>query len=221
MRTRGNVLPVVALGVGLALLLASIFGGRAAASALGAASPPRKRIRSGVEAREVEALARIMWSEAGTQGPEVHAWVGWTARNRAKKEHRSIASMVSRGTIWLPQGVGPMSAAEAPPRLGTGSGLWNLAEEIFDAPEEDDPTNSADAFFEPKLQDFLHSSRARCLRYVDAGIDPPTKEAKRTCPLALKTNSDAATIRKSWMQDRQPIAVVGKMEFWKKRTREA
>jgi len=99
---------------------------------------------------EIEALARVITSEADGHTLAERAAVGWAVRNRARRRGTTIARMVCTPECGPCCDGRPFSAARSPKH-----GDRELAAYILAAPQEMDPTGGASAILEPALQDRL------------------------------------------------------------------
>lgn len=136
---------------------------------------------------EIEALARVIASEAGSKrySEDERRAIGWTVRNRARRRKTTIARMVC-------QPCGPCCKGRpfASSRPATDD-TRRLAGEILAAPAEQDPTGGARAFFEPSVQDRLVAERRPGYRF------------------------DSAALRVKWTREGQRyLSTVGAFEFW-------
>jgi hypothetical protein len=141
-RTRRRRRPARLLG---ALVLAA---GAVAAAAMLATRPPAEPFVHD----EVEALARVIRSEAGTSPLQQRVHIAWATRNLAEERRQTIARMAC--SPCGPQQAGrPVSSRQAPTE-----GDRQLARQILAAPRELDATGGATRFVNPKLQDELAAS---------------------------------------------------------------
>jgi hypothetical protein len=100
---------------------------------------------------EVEALARVITSEAASHTLAEKTAIAWAVRNAARKRHTSIAQMVCKGGACGPCCKGrPFSSA----RAGSARDR-ELAQKILSLPQSEDPTGGATAILEPALADKL------------------------------------------------------------------
>lgn len=150
------------------------------------------RIR-GLAPDDIDALARVITSEAGSGSLAEKRAIGWTVRNRAAKARKSIAQLVC--APCGPQEPGRPFSSRQP----ATAEARRIAAEILAAPPGGDPTAGATAFFEPALQDKLAKA---------GGIRTP--EGK-----VVKYTKDAKTIRAKWIAEGQrPRGSVGRFEFF-------
>lgn len=114
---------------------------------------------------EADALARVITSEADRYSLAERRAIAWTVRNRARKRSTTIVKLVCSPTCG-PQGPArPFSSA----RPATAVNLA-LAHEVLAAPQNDDPTHGALAFFEPAVQDRLVAQGRPGYRYTSAEL---------------------------------------------------
>jgi hypothetical protein len=151
-----------ASGLGLALVGGAVVAGilllrrRQDPTAAAAAAAPGGGTDGPQAADDVDALGRVITSEADRYSERERRAIGWTVRNRARRRGVSIARLVcypscgAQGPIGKGYPARPFSTA----RAATAKNLA-LAREILAAPQSDDPTGGALAFFEPKVQDLL------------------------------------------------------------------
>lgn len=156
---------------------------------------------------DVEALARVIDSEARSESAAVRRAIGWVVRNRFRGLGKSIYSVEYP---WREQkGSDPPFASARPASDGT----YALAREILAADQSDDPTGGATSFFEPKLQDVLVQAGALAragetgLRVIDG-----VKISDITRFKSYKKTADV--IRKSWSKGSALYAVAGPFELW-------
>ena len=138
-------------------------------------------------ARDIEALARVVESEAGSRGTlaEQRA-IAWTTRNRAAKRKTSIHALVCSPSCGPCCKGRPFSS-----RLPATQASRRLAAEVYFAAQSEDPTRGAVAFFEPALQDQL--------------VAEGRKGYRRT----------SAALRAKWTAEGQrPLNTIGRFEFW-------
>jgi hypothetical protein len=110
--------------------------------------PPAQGLPPGVIG-EVEALARVIRSEAGTSPLRERLHVAWATRNLASARGQSIAQMVCSPCGRQRRGR-PVSSRHA----GTAADR-RLASEVLAAPPLLDATGGATHFINPALQDAL------------------------------------------------------------------
>jgi hypothetical protein len=98
---------------------------------------------------EIEALARVIRSEAGTGSAPQRVHVAWTTRNLAAEQGQTIAEMAC--SPCGPQELGrPVSS-----RQDASDADRELARQILASPALLDPTGGATHFINPTLQDEL------------------------------------------------------------------
>ena len=135
---------------------------------------------------EAEALARVITSEANGYTERERTAIAWAVRNRARKRDVSIAQLVCTPTCGPCCQGRPFSSA----RAATDENRV-LARRILAAPQWEDPSHGATAFFEPRVQDRLVAQGHAGYRF---------------------TSND---LRDKWRRDGQrQIATVGEFEFW-------
>lgn len=179
-RTAPSATPWLVLGVlgigGLAVWRARTSpGGRE----LAATEPP---------IGEVEALARVIASEAGGRSYSLaeQRAIAWAVRNRARHRRVTIARLVCSPECGPCCRGRPFSS-----RLAATVASRALAAEVLAAPASDDPTGGALAFFEPAVQDALVSAGRPGYRFTSSAL------------------------RERWEKDGQrPLGAVGKFEFY-------
>lgn len=137
---------------------------------------------------EVEALARVIASEAGGRrySLDEQRAIAWTVRNRAAHRRITIARLVCSPECGPCCRGRPFSS-----RLPATDATRAIAADVLAAPAKDDPTGGALAFFEPALQDALVAEGRPGYRFP------------------------AAALRERWKKEGQrSIGSVGKFEFW-------
>lgn len=154
---------------------------------------------------EVEALARVIASEAGSGTLAEQKAIGWTVRNRFKGK-----SIYDGEYPWRSQkGNSPPFASARPATDATRK----LAAEILAMPQSQDPTNGATAFFEPKMQD-IFAKAGELARSGETG-DRVIDGQKLTDITRFKNYKKSADdIRKSWSDGSALFAKAGRFEFW-------
>jgi hypothetical protein len=100
----------------------------------------------GTELDDVEALARVIESEASTHTLREQVAVAWAVRNRAHAHKRSIAQLVCTPTCGHQGKHRPFSSARPATDLAR-----DIAAAVLRAPEAQDPTHGAIAILEPAL----------------------------------------------------------------------
>lgn len=154
---------------------------------------------------EVEALARVIASEAGSGTLAEQKAVGWTVRNRFRGK-----SIYEGEFPWRSQkGSNPPFASARP----ASESHRKLAAEILAASQSQDPTGGATSFFEPRMQDAFAKAgeMARAGETGDRVIDG-VKLTDITRFKNYKKNADE--IRKSWGNGSALYATAGRFEFW-------
>ena len=162
---------------------------------------------SGISAtpNEVEALGRVVASEARSATPSVQRAIAWVARNRFRGK-----SIYKKQYPWRSQrGVNPPFSSERPATDETRE----IAREVILADQSIDPTGGATAFFEPKLQDALAKAGAMARagqtgkRVIDGvKISDITRFKAYT--------KDAAAVRRGWSSGSVLYATAGPFELW-------
>lgn len=105
------------------------------------------------EARDanIEALARVMASEAGMMSRNAKRTIAWIARNRSLLTEQTLCELVAPDGRWGPvSATRPFSSAQPADRE-----LLGLASEILAAPQASDLTGGATHGFHSVLQDRL------------------------------------------------------------------
>lgn len=154
---------------------------------------------------EIEALARVIASEAGSGTDAEQRAIAWTVRNRFRGK-----SIYAKQYPWRSQkGSDPpfSSAREAK------DAHRKHAAQVLAADQAQDPTGGATSFFEPKMQDafFKAGELARKGETGDRVIDG----VKLTDITRFKNyRKDAAGIRSSWAPGSAQYATAGRFEFW-------
>jgi hypothetical protein len=147
-------------------------------------------------ADDVEALGRVITSEANRYTLAERTAIAWTVRNRAQKRKQSIVRLVC--SPCGPQGPGRPFASS---RAATAENVA-LARAVLAAPQSDDPTGGATAFFEPAVQDRLVLTNRRLI----AQGQPPKYRGYRRM---------ADEVRAEWQRGGQrQLATVGAFELW-------
>ncbi|HXD98221.1 MAG TPA: hypothetical protein VN646_16855 [Candidatus Acidoferrum sp.] len=123
--------------------------------------------------RELEALARVIQSEAGGEPWPIQVAVAWATKNEARREGRSILALVTRPTGgWSHQG-GAGGNYYCTTAVAPGSAATELARQI-QAGELPDPTHGAVQYDSPKAQ--RDAARRGLKRYLHADGTPITPE---------------------------------------------
>ncbi len=156
---------------------------------------------------EIEALARIISSEAGSGTLGEQRAIAWTARNHFRARGKSIY-----GTEypWRAQNGGnpPFSSARE-----ANDATRKLAREVLSAPQMMDPTGGATSFFEPKMQDAF--TKAGALARAGETGDRVIDGVKLTDITRFKNyKKNAAQIRQKWGNGSTIYAIAGRFEFW-------
>jgi len=171
---------------------AAALPGTASVPSSSSAPAPSAAPAPWVTVDEVEALAAVIDSESDDGTSEERTWIAWAVRNRAESRGVSIVRLVCSPHCG-PQrerisghGVRPFSSARRP-RAATRE----LARVVLALPKTQDPTQGANAFIEPSLQDKLHQA---------GHADHQASE----------------TVRARWLAEGQrPVRTVGHFEFWR------
>lgn len=191
--------PILAVA-GIALAVAAMERSRQDAQSTPGDAP-------GVDASDVEALARGLASEASGQSLDERRAIGWAIRNAAARRNRSIYQLGGGGD-WGAQGE---TAANGRRRMfstrqAARDSDRQLAAQILSEPSSMDPVAGASAFFEPALQDLL---AARGAAYREDPDAHPDWERFRLY------YSDSEELRARWSRGGQSfVTVVGRWEFW-------
>jgi hypothetical protein len=113
--------------------------------------PEEAQSRQRARAVHLEALARILASEAGTASPAVMRTVAWIARNRSIVLHRPMLEMAAPDGRWGSiSTVRPMASSQP-----TTDTTRTIAAAVLTAPQAEDPTAGATHGFNMALQDRL------------------------------------------------------------------
>jgi hypothetical protein len=170
--------PLILGGGAAALAIVMMGGDDAEASTVSGSSPPpppppppddpgARRVADEKHpiyiADDVEALARILTSEAGSHTVRERLAVGWLARNRARKKRTTIARMVCTPC-------GPGAGRGFSTRLPATTKNRELAALILATPAAEDPTGGATSGFEPELQDRLYRAGRKGYRLDARGV---------------------------------------------------
>ena len=100
---------------------------------------------------QLEALARIIASSAGTQPEQIRRAVAWTARNRSIWLLRSLADLAAPNDEW-----GPIAITRPFPSDQPATAIdRTLAETVLDARQDHDPSQGATHGFHRAMQDEL------------------------------------------------------------------
>lgn len=154
---------------------------------------------------EVEALARVIASEAGSGTPAEQRAIAWTVRNRFRGK-----SIYQKEFPWRSQSDSNPPFASARPASDAHRAL---ARAVLAADQSEDPTGGATSFFEPKMQDLFFKAgvMARAGETGDRVIDG----VKLTDITRFKNyKKDADGVRKSWGKGSAIYATAGRFEFW-------
>jgi hypothetical protein len=136
---------------------------------------------------EAEALARVITSEAGSThySDDERRMIAWTVRNRARRRGTTIARLVCS-----PCGAQGKDRPFSSARPATASSRV-IARQVLEAPQANDPTSGATAFFEPHVQDLLVAQGRPGYRFT------------------------SAELRERWQRGgQQPKGAIGAFEFW-------
>ncbi len=155
--------------------------------------------------QEIEALGRVVASEAGSGTPAEQRCIAWCVRNRFRGK-----SIYAKQHPWRSQKGGdpPFSSA----RDATAA-TRRLAAEVLAADQSQDPTGGATSFFEPRMQDlfFKAGELARKGETGDRRIDGMLLTDITRFRYYKK---DASAIRASWGKSSAVYARAGRFEFW-------
>lgn len=195
----------ISVGVGTWFLLRPDDGEPAPPVALPELVPPSGGSGIPQSANEVEALGRVIASEAGSGTQAEQRGIAWTVRNRFRGK-----SIYAAEYPWRSQkgSTPPFSSA----RDATAA-TRALAAQVLAADQSEDPTRGATSFFEPRMQDIFAKAGAlaRAGETGDRTIDG-VKLSDITRFKAYKKN--AAAIRESWGKGSALYATAGRFEFW-------
>ena len=154
---------------------------------------------------EVEALARVIASEAGSGTLAEQKAIGWTVRNRFRGK-----SIYEKEFPWRSQKGSDPPFASARPATDASR---KLAAEILASSQSDDPTGGATSFFEPRMQD-IFAKAGEMARNGETG-DRVIDGQKLTDITRFKNyKKNADDIRKSWGNGSALYATAGRFEFW-------
>lgn len=135
---------------------------------------------------DVDALGRVITSEADRYSLDERTAIAWAVRNRARKRGGTIVHLVCDPHCGPCCDGRPFSSA----RAATATNR-DLARQVLAAPQSEDPTRGAVAFFEPIVQDLLTAQHRHGYRL------------------------DATEVRAKWNREGQrQLATVGRFEFW-------
>lgn len=178
-----------------------------APSAAGGSSASNKTGGSGIsmDDKEIEALARIIASEAGSGTPAEQTAIAWTARNRFRGK-----SIYATQYPWRSQkGSDPPFSSAQPAK----DAHRDLARKVLAADQSEDPTGGATSFFEPRMQDAF--AKAGALARAGETGDRVIDGVKLSDITRFKNyKKDAAAIRASWSPGSALYARAGRFEFW-------
>ena len=206
---RAVVMALGGVGVGGALYLAYdwLFGDHEGEPARPLSSPVPSTGNSGIAQTpdEVEALARVIASEAGSASSAVQCAIGWVVRN-----HFHGKSIYDKQYPWRAQKGSnpPFSSA----RSATDA-TRQMARDILAADQSTDPTGGATSFFEPRMQDAFAKAGALA-RAGETGsrVIDGVKLSDITRFKAYRKDADA--IRASWSKGSTLYATAGPFEMW-------
>lgn len=154
---------------------------------------------------EIEALGRIIASEAGSGTHAEQRAIGWAARNRFRGK-----SVYSVEHPWRAQkGSNPPFSSARP----ASDSHLKLAHEILVSDQSLDPTIGATSFFEPHMQDIFYKA-GELARRGETG-DRIIDGVKLTDITRFKNyTKDAQTVRSKWAHGSTIYATAGRFEFW-------
>jgi hypothetical protein len=116
---------------------------------------------------DVEAMARVITSEAGSGPLAERVALGWLVRNRARARRPLVS--VAR-LVCSPCGESSGNARPFSTRLPATSQNRELAALILASPQSEDPTQGGTNCFEPGLQDRLHAAGRKGHRLDAKGV---------------------------------------------------
>lgn len=158
-----------------------------------------------LDSKEVEALARVIASEAGGGTLAEQKGIAWTVRNRFRGK-----SIYDGEYPWRAQsGSNPPFSSARDATEATRA----LARQVLSMPQSQDPTGGATSFFEPRMQDIFAKAgeMARAGQTGDRIIDG----VKLTDITRFKGyRKNAQQIRESWGKGSALYATGGRFEFW-------
>jgi len=205
--------PLIAIGVGTAALFTAIFSGSDDGEPAppikipddAPIEPPMQILAPELAANEVEALARVIGSEAGNGTSAEQRAIGWTVRNRFRGK-----SIYDGEFPWRSQkGSNPPFASARP----ASDAHRKLAREILSTNQSQDPTGGSTSFFEPRMQDAFYKAgaMARSGETGSRNIDGvPISDITRF----KNYNYDAKALREKWLKGSALYAIAGRFEFW-------
>lgn len=207
------MLPILLfLGGGVALLVAALASAWDDESPSDDRAPPEPYVVTGTGGSgipltddEVEALARVIASEAGTGTPAEQRAVGWVCRNRFLGK-----SIYKVQHPWRAQrGTDPPFSSARP----ATDAHRRLAREILAADQADDPTGGATAFFEPRMQDAFAQAGARA-RAGETGALVVNGVRMSDITRFKNYRKDALQVRSTWSPGSTLYATAGRFELW-------
>lgn len=210
------IIPILFIGAGTAALIAAIAATESDVEPAAPVSMPDDAPQTpfipsaepSADANEVEALARVIASEAGSGSRGEQVAIAWTERNRARAKGKSLYDTFYP---WRSQKGGDPPASSA--RAAT-DGTRSIAKDVLSQPQSKDPTGGATSFFEPKMQDIFYAAgvMARDGKVGDAVISG----VKLTDITRFKNyKRDAAGIRQKWESEGSVLcATAGRFEFY-------
>lgn len=203
----GIVAGIIGVGIGTWRLLTGAEGEPAAPVPLpqGDVTPTIPSASPSADAKEIEALARTIASEAGSGTLAEQKAIGWTVRNRFRGK-----SIYATQYPWRAQKGGDPPFSSARP---ANDAHLRLAREILAADQSQDPTGGATSFFEPKMQD-LFAKAGEMARNGETG-DRVIDGVKLTDITRFKFyRKNADQIREKWYKSNTIYAIAGRFEFW-------
>jgi len=202
------IVPLLLIGGGTAGILAAVFSkGEDGEPVEPIAIPEDAPSGASADSNEIEALARVIASEAGAGTPGEKKAIAWTVRNQARARKKSIYELEFP---WRSQKGGNPPFSSARPASDSHRAL---ARGILAEPISNDSTGGATSFFEPRMQDIFFKA-GELARAGETG--------NRTIDGVLLTDitrfkfykKDADTIRQKWGRGSGLYASAGRFEFW-------
>lgn len=201
------IFPLLLIGAGTTALIALVLSTRSEEPAppVDMVGPPAGGSGIPLDEREVEALARVIASEAGSGTRSEQLGIAWSVRNRFRGK-----SIYAVEHPWRSQkGSDPPFSSARPAKPEH----YELARQVLAADQSQDPTGGATSFFEHRMQD-IFAKAGEMARRGETG-DRVIDGVKLTDITRFKNyRFDADAIRKRWSPSSSVFAVAGRFEFW-------
>lgn len=168
-------------------------------------SPVIPSVDPTIDQDEVDALARVLASEAGSGTSAEQRGIAWTVRNRFRGK-----SIYKGETPWRAQyGSNPPFSSARPATDATRA----FAKQILSQDASQDPTGGATSFFEPRMQDIFAKAGAMAR---DGGTGDRVIDGVTLHDITRFKNykKNAAQIREKWGHGSALYAAAGRFEFW-------